>query len=169
MYKWTVLFFFAGLATTGYSQNYSSADSVLSGGDTLVTSFHFADTTIGDTVYFGMVGGTGGGLLNFFQKHLRVPNAGDTSAIGLARVYFVIDKTGRITQAWYNSLDNVNVGLSVLEVVNQLPVIRPSSIKGEAVITKVILKVAIDSSERPYAGSGKSAPDLIATANSTVH
>jgi hypothetical protein len=145
MHKWTVLFFFLAVALTAHAQSYSSADPVLSGGDTVLASFHQADTTVGDTVYFGMDGDPQKGLLHFFQKRLQIPRSGDSAITGTARVYFVIDKTGRVTQAWYNGSDNVDIGLSLLNVVNQLPTIRPTSIKGEAVITKVILEANLTS------------------------
>jgi hypothetical protein len=167
MYKWTGLFFLVIAATTAHAQSYSSADAVLSGGDTVLASFHQADSAIGDTVYFGMDGEGQKGLLRWFQKRLQAPRAGDSSITGTARIYFVIDKTGRVTQAWYNASDNVNIGLSVLSVVNQLPPIRPTSIKGEAVITKVILNVVMDSQTRPY--SGRFRADLTSTAAPTMH
>jgi hypothetical protein len=164
MHKGTILFFTLFFAIAGHTQNYSAADSVLSGGDTLSVAFHLADTTIGDTTYFGMDTTTLSHkpVERFFYKRLRVPNAGDSSSLGIARIYFIIDKTGRVTQAWYNSSDNINVGLAALGVVNQLPVMRPSRIKGEAVITRVTLKVAIQNTEQPYAG--KLAPDITMTA-----
>jgi hypothetical protein len=167
MYKWTGLFLLLIAAMTAHAQSYSAADAVLSGGDTVLASFHQADTTIGDTVYFGMDGDTQKGLYHFFQKRLHAPRAGDSTVTGTARIYFVIDKTGRVTQAWYNASDNVDIGLSVLSVVNQLPPIRPTSIKGEAVITKVVLKVVMDSQTSPYAGEFKA--DLTSTAGPTMH
>jgi hypothetical protein len=145
MHKGTILFFTLFFVLAGHAQNYSAADSVLSGGDTLSVAFRLADCSAGDTVYFGMDTSLIGhkAVEHFFLRHLRTPDPADSSSMGIARIYFVIDKTGRVTQAWYNSSDNINVGLAALGVVNQLPVMRPSSIKGEAVITKVTLKVAI--------------------------
>jgi hypothetical protein len=86
-------------------------------------------------------------LLYFFQKHLRVPMLGGNSVFGTIRVYFIVDLTGRITSAWYDPSGNTDIGLSVLSVVNQLPVIKPTIIKGEPVITKVLLKVLIAKDE----------------------
>lgn len=138
---------------TVHGQSYTSADSVVVSRDTLFTSFHQADNTSGDTVFFGMNGAHEDKLLYFFQQHLRAPYAGDSSILGTVRIYFIIDKMGTITQAWYYPSDNTDIGLSVLRVVNQLPAIKPSSIKGEPVITKVLLKVLIEKEQHPYLGN----------------
>ncbi|MDP4150606.1 MAG: hypothetical protein Q8927_13760 [Bacteroidota bacterium] len=164
MHKGTILFFTLLFALAGHAQNYSAADSILSGGDTLSVAFRLADTSAGDTVYFGMDTSLAGrkAVEHFFLRHLRSPDPADSNSLGVARIYFIIDKTGRVTQAWYNSSDNINIGLAALGVVNQLPVMRPSSIKGEAVITKVTLKVAMQKEDQPY--NGKLMPDITMTA-----
>ena len=120
--------------------------------DTLVASFHQADSISGDTVYFGMNGAHEDKLLYFFQQHLRVPYAGDSPVLGTVRIYFIVDKIGTITQAWYYPSDNIDIGLSVLRVVNLLPAIKPSSLKGEPVVTKVLLRVLVEKEQDPYKG-----------------
>ncbi len=158
MLKYTPLLFCLVLARISHAQAYTSADSVSISRDTLQASFHLADITSGDTVYFGMSGEHEDKLLYFFQKNLRVPEAGDSAVLGTIRVYFIIDKMGRVTQAWYDPSGNTDIGLSVLRVVNQLPLIRPTSIKGEPVITKVLLKVLI--AKDGNAPSGGFVPDF---------
>jgi hypothetical protein len=135
-----------------HAQSYTSADSVVVSHDTLFASFHQADNVSGDTVFFGMNGAHEDKLLYFFQQHLRAPYAGDSSVLGTVRIFFIIDKIGTVTQAWYYPSDNTDIGLSVLRVVNQLPAIKPSSIKGEPVVTKVLLKVLIEKEQHPYTG-----------------
>jgi hypothetical protein len=158
MRKWTALFFFFILAKAGHSQSYSSADTVVISSDTLPASLHLVDAEAGDTLYFGIEGQHPGELLQFFKKNAQAPRSGDSVIKGIARVYFIIDKTGRVTQAWYDKESNSDIGLAMVGIVNNLPVIRPSRINGEAVITKVLLKVLVEENERPY--GGKFEPDI---------
>jgi hypothetical protein len=153
MIKSIPLVFCLILAMTAHAQSYTTADSVVVSHDTLFTSFHQADNVSGDTVFFGMNGAHEDKLLYFFQRHLRVPYAGDSSVLGTVRIYFIVDMMGTVTQAWYHPTDNTDIGLSVLRVVNQLPAIKPSTIKGEPVVTKVLLNVLIEKEQHPYTGS----------------
>jgi hypothetical protein len=167
MRKWTVLFFFFILATAGHSQTYSTADTVLIFPDTLPAPFHVMDSIAGDTVYFGMGSQHPGELLQFFNKNVQAPRSGDSVIKGIAWIYFIIDKTGRVTQAWYDKESNPDIGLAILGVVNNLPMIRPSKIKGEAVITKVLLKVLVEEKEHPY--GGKFDPDITMNVPAAMH
>ena len=166
MIRYIPLLFCLVLAKTGHGQAYTAADSVSVRNDTVMASFHQADSTAGDTVYFGMYGEHEDKLLYFFQKNLRAPESGDSSVLGTIKVYFVIDKTGRVTQAWYDPSGNTDIGLSVLRVVNQLPLIRPTSIKGEPMITKVLLKVLIEKNAHSY--TGNFVPDFTEVVDPTV-
>lgn len=153
MIKYITLLFCLVLAKAGHAQNYTAADTVSISKDTLKVSFQVADSTAGDTVYFGMNGGHDDKLLYFFQNNLRPPAWGDSMILGTIRVNFTVDKTGRVTQAWYDPTGNTDIGLSVLRVINQLPLIRPTSIKGEPMVTKVLLKVLIEKEIHSYTGN----------------
>jgi hypothetical protein len=166
MLKYTILFFCLVFANTVHAQEYTAADVVTAPNDTLAASFHLADTSLGDTVYFGM-DASGHPLERFFLQNLTAPRSGSQPITGIARVYFILDKTGRVTQAWYDPSGNPEIGLSVLQIVNQMPSIRPTSVKGEPVITKVLLKVLVEDSRHPYTGTF--VPDLTETAAQTVH
>lgn len=144
MLKCAILFFLVISAIAGRSQNYSSADTTaFISADTLLTTFYLTDAVAGDTVYFGMGDLRTGELIQYFSKNLRAPQFGDSVVKGMAKVYFIIDKSGRVTQAWYDKDSNIDIGQETIRVVNKLPKVRPTSIKGEAVITRVLLKVLV--------------------------
>jgi hypothetical protein len=138
--------------------SYSQEHKLIS--DTLNASLSNCGLHIGDTSYFEKYPAqmSRPELIRFFNKTLHAPtrNINDDSYItGKCKVYFIIDKSGRVTQTWYDKSSVIDIALEVIRVINKIPVITPSFINGQPVITKVEVTAEVrlaDESENNLVG-----------------
>ena len=65
----------------------------------------------------------------------------DIMETGSCNLHFIIDKTGKVTKSWCDSVTNPAVGEEVLRVAGKLPALKPTTIKGKPVVTKVTATV----------------------------
>jgi hypothetical protein len=119
--------------------------------DTLTATLSDCGVHTGDTSYFEKypVQMSRPELIRFFNKTLHIPTHNDLNddnyITGKCKVYFIIDKAGRVTQAWYDKSSVIEIALEVIRVINKIPVISPSIIKGQPVITKVEVNAEVRS------------------------
>ena len=112
---------------------------------TITTSFSKNGTTSGDTTFFSY-NGQSGALLRFFNRNLRIPMVNDTSEMefGSCNLYFIIDTAGNVTKTWCDSVTNKAVEKEVLHVAGRLAPMKPTTIRGKPVVTKVMATVNME-------------------------
>jgi len=80
----------------------------------------------------------------FFYKNVRIPMVNDSDITGTCNLYFIVDKTGTITQAWYDQKMNNEIGATALYPLKKIPPrLKPTMIGKEPVITKMMISLAI--------------------------
>jgi hypothetical protein len=126
---------------------------------TITTSFSRNGTISGDTTFFtydGQTMGQYGALTRFFNRNLRVPMAADGSGmeLGNCNLHFIVDTAGKVTKAWCDSVTNEAVAKEVLRVAGKLAAMKPTTIKGKPVFTKVMATIIMTygKDNEPYTG-----------------
>lgn len=109
--------------------------------DTITVRFSMCGTIRGDTVLFGDSLNRDG-LLRYFKRNLRYPLDNDSAISISCKLYFVIAKDGQITGAWCGAGTPEALNKEVTRVARKLSVVRPSYVKGRAVVTRVETRIA---------------------------
>ncbi|MFL5746407.1 MAG: hypothetical protein ACJ751_17150 [Niastella sp.] len=140
---------------------------------TITTSFSKNGTISGDTTFFKYDGqsiGQFGALTRFFNRNLRVPMAADGSGmeLGTCNLFLIVDTAGKVTKTWCDSVTNTAVEKEVLRVAGKLATMKPTTIKGKPVFTKVMASIimAYGKDNEPYTGRQA---DVIVIAYDPVH
>jgi hypothetical protein len=136
---------------------------------TITTSFSKNGTISGDTTFF-KYDDKDGALQRFFNRNLRIPTSGDYREMefGTCNLYFIIDREGKVTKTWCDSVTNEEVEKEVLRVAGKLPSLKPTTIKGKPVITKVMTTVVMAHSNDKDDYTGIQA-DIIVIGYDPVH
>lgn len=135
---------------------------------TITTSFSRNGTISGDTTFFKLDDqnyGQDRALTRFFNRNLRMPfSKGDWDwemELGTCNLYLIIDKDGKVTKTWCDSVTNKEVEKEVLRVAGKLPSLKPTTIKGRPVVTKVMATVIMDHAKDGEAYTGPQADIVV--------
>ena len=136
---------------------------------TITTLFKKYGTTSGDTTFFNYKI-ENGDLLRFFNRNLRIPFTEDGSGIelGSCNLYFIVDTAGKVTKTWCDSVTNKAVEKEVLRVAGKLALMKPTTIKGKPVFTKVMATVILAHGNENEEYTGRQA-DVIVIGFDPVH
>jgi hypothetical protein len=104
--------------------------------DTINARFSMCETIRGDTVMFNFPS-----LKRFFQRNLRCPAELDTVVTTLCKLYFLIDTTGQVTDAWCAPGPPEPLAREVVRVARKLGTFIPGNIKGRPVVTRVETRI----------------------------
>lgn len=111
------------------------------GADTITVRFSMCETERGDTVMFRYPSKYEG-LCRYFNRNLRFPlDDSDTIPFAICRLYFLIDTTGRVTNAYCATGAPDTLAKEVIRVAGRLGNFTPVSIKGKPVATWVDTRV----------------------------
>lgn len=131
---------------------------------TITTSFSRNGTISGDTTFFkydGQTLGQYGALTRFFNRNLRVPIAEDGVELGTCNLFMIVDTAGKVTKAWCDSVTNTAVEKEVLRVTGQLARMKPTTIKGKPVFTKIMASVIMTYGKDNEAYTGRQADIVV--------
>lgn len=103
---------------------------------TITASFSKHSSSSGDTAFFSYDGASGN-LTRYFNRNLRMPMEDGVWETGTCNLYFMIDTAGHVTKTWCDSVTNEAVAKEVLRVAGKLTSMKPTTIRGKPVITKV--------------------------------
>ena len=65
-------------------------------------------------------------------------------ALGYCNLYIIIDTAGKVIKSWCDSVTNKTVEKEVLRVAGKLAPMKPTTIKGKPVVTKLMATVAME-------------------------
>ncbi|AEW00711.1 hypothetical protein A4D02_12200 [Niastella koreensis] len=109
--------------------------------DTIAARFSMCNTIRGDTVMFKFPTDYEG-LRRFFQKKLRYPgDIEDTVETTLCRLYFFIDRAGKVTDARCDAGSTEVLAREVIRVACKLGAFAPGYVKGKPVVTRVETRI----------------------------
>lgn len=109
--------------------------------DTITAMFSMCETIRGDTVMFNCPNGYEG-LKRFFQRNLRYPGyVEDTVATTLCRLWFIINKEGRVTDVGCAADAPEALAQEVMRVACKLGPFVPAYVKGKPVFTRVATRI----------------------------
>jgi hypothetical protein len=111
-----------------------------SSSDTISVRFSMCGTIQGDTVLFNDPL-KNDGLHRYFTRNLRYPFEDSIVTIS-CKLYFIIDKEGRITGALCGAGTATALDKEVTRVARKMPFVRPSYVKGKPVVTRVETRIA---------------------------
>jgi hypothetical protein len=103
-------------------------------------------------------------LTRYFNKNIIDALNGYAGGVrGVCDLYLIIDKSGHVTQAWYDQSMNNNIGALSLHQFSDYPVWRPTLIGKEPVVTKLLIRVEIMNAETLASQREESKADFLIT------
>lgn len=108
--------------------------------DTITTRFSMCETVRGDTVMFKYYT-TYDGLKRFFDRNIRYSPLMELEAATVFDLYFIIDTTGKVNDAWCAAGTPQRFANEGLRVACKLDGFIPSKINGKPVFTQVEMRI----------------------------